>query len=57
MEVGAPRFGTLKMGVSKDFPTAYAKWGKIQRSKNTGKIKDEANKTASDKTLAKAGVI
>ncbi len=23
-----------RMGVSKDFPSAYAKWGKIQNSKN-----------------------
>lgn len=57
MEVGAPHFGVLKMGVSADFPTFYEKWGKLQRAKNTGKIADEANKTASDKTLDKAGLI
>jgi putative FmdB family regulatory protein len=57
MEIGAPHFGILKMGVDSGFPTFYEKWGKLQQSKNKGKVKDTANKDASDKTLAQAGLL
>ena len=32
-----------KMGVSPDFPTAWDRWGKIQRAKNTGEQRDSNN--------------
>jgi putative FmdB family regulatory protein len=37
-------FDNLGMGLSKDFPTAWDKWDKLQRSKNTGKQWDSNNR-------------
>ena len=32
-----------KMGLDPDFPTAYRKWGKDQKARATGKMKDSNN--------------
>lgn len=32
-----------KIGTSPDFPTAYDRWAKIQRAKNTGEQRDSNN--------------
>jgi putative FmdB family regulatory protein len=37
-------FDNLGMGIDKGFPTAWDKWEKIQRSKNTGKQWDSNNR-------------
>jgi putative FmdB family regulatory protein len=37
-------FDNLGMGVDRDFPTAWDKWEKLQRSKNTGKQWDSNNR-------------
>jgi len=34
----------LNMGLDRDFPTAWDRWEKIQRSKNTGKQWDSNNR-------------
>jgi putative FmdB family regulatory protein len=56
-KVGAPHFATMKMGVSKDFPTFAAKWDKAQRQKSRSKKADSNNRFASDATLNKAGML
>lgn len=37
-------FDNLGMGVDSGFPTAYANWEKLQRSKNSGKQWDSNNR-------------
>lgn len=37
-------FDNLGMGVDSGFPTAYDRWAKLQRSKNTGKQWDSNNR-------------
>lgn len=37
-------FDNLRMGVDSGFPTAYDRWAKLQRSKNTGKQWDSNNR-------------
>lgn len=37
-------FDNLHMGVDPAFPTAYDRWAKLQRSKNTGKQWDSNNR-------------
>lgn len=37
-------FDNLGMGVDSGFPTAYARWETLQRSKNTGKQWDANNR-------------
>lgn len=37
-------FDNLHMGIDSGFPTAYDRWAKLQRSKNTGKQWDSNNR-------------
>ena len=36
-------FDNLGMGIDSGFPTAYDRWGKLQKSKNSGKMWDSNN--------------
>lgn len=40
--ISKPHF-PLRQGVDVDMPTAAAKWAKVQRAKNSGRIKDANN--------------
>lgn len=43
LEICAVSIDNMAMGVSPSFPTAWAKWGKMQTAKNRGKMKDANN--------------
>ena len=40
--ISKPKF-PLRQGVDVDMPTAAARWAKVQRAKNSGRIKDSNN--------------